>query len=339
MSQPILRVENLKKHYGDRLALEIPHLDFRQGEICALVGPNGAGKTTLLRMLNLLEQPTEGRLYFDETEIDMTSPNVLEARRQMTFVMQNPILFRTSVYRNVAYGLSVRSVDKKARSGIVLKALEMVGLSKFEHRRARQLSAGEAQRVALARALTLEPRVLFLDEPTANIDRRNVQVFESLIKNFNKEHKTTVIFTTHDLSQAYRLTDRVISLLDGRLISSSPENIFYGKIEANGDSKWKVNLSPDLEIAVAEHKLENIGFYMDPRDVIISLEPVNSDNWNCLKGHVTSITSENDVIRLTINVGVELVAIMDSEAFKKMDQNILNQSLYAAFEISNVHVF
>jgi tungstate transport system ATP-binding protein len=225
MSQPILRIENLKKYYDDRLALEIPHLEFEAGGIYALVGPNGAGKTTLLRLLNLLDQPTEGKIYFDGEEIDKSSPNALAVRRQMTLVMQDSVLFRTSVYRNVAYGLSVRSYDKKAKAAAVSAALDMVGLAGFEHRKARQLSAGEGQRVALARALALRPRVLFLDEPTANVDRRNVQVFEALIKKVNTQQAMTIIFTTHDLSQVYRLTNRTISLLDGRMIGGE-EHLF-----------------------------------------------------------------------------------------------------------------
>ena len=336
MSQPILRVENLRKYYGDRLALEIPHLEFERGKIYALIGPNGAGKTTLLRLLNLLEPQDEGMLYFGGAEMSKSSSNALSIRRQMTLVMQNPILFRTSVYRNVAYGLNVRSVDRKTKEQAVSAALDMVGLSGFEHRRARQLSSGESQRVALARALVLEPRMLFLDEPTANVDRRNVQVFESLIKKVNAEQGITIIFTTHDLSQAYRLTDRIISLLDGRLIDSSPENIFYGKLE---ESSGIVSISSSLEIAVADYKPDNIGIYINPRDIIVSLEPPGSDQWNCLEGNITSITSENGYIRLTANIGIELVAIITSDDFQKLRADIFNQKVYVAFKISDVRVF
>jgi len=336
MSQPILRVENLQKYYGDRLALEIRHLEIETGRIYALVGPNGAGKTTLLRMLNLLEQPDKGKLYFDGAELDKSSPNILNIRRQMTFVMQNPVLFRTSVYRNVAYGLGVRSVDRQTKTRAVSTALEMVGLSGFEHRRARRLSAGEAQRVALARALVLKPRVLLLDEPTANVDRRNVQVFESLIKAVNTEQGTTIIFTTHDLSQAYRLTNRIVSLLDGRLIDSSPENIFYGEFD---ESSGMVSFLPSLKIAVADYKPDSIGVYIDPRDITISPDPPESAQWNCLKGRITSITSENSSVRLTANVGVELVAVISSNDFQRIHEDIFNKDAYVCFKISDVRVF
>lgn len=339
MNQPILKVENLKKYYIERLVLEIPYLEFESGGIYALVGPNGAGKTTLLKLINLLEQQTEGMIYFNGEEVGKSFPNALKARRQMTLVMQNPVLFRTSVYKNVAYGLSVRAYDKKAKFTSVLATLNMVGLSGFEHRRARQLSAGEAQKVALARALVLEPRVLLLDEPTANLDRRSAQSFESLIKKVNSENGTTIIFTTHDLSQAYRLTDRIISLLDGKLINSSPENIFHGKIERGDERFGFINISPSVRIAIADCNPDGIGIYIDPRRIIISSGPIQSDQWNCMDGRIISATLENRHIRLTVNVGVELVAIIKSDDFQKTTPDIFNQRIYVAFKTSDVHVF
>jgi tungstate transport system ATP-binding protein len=335
VNQPILRVENLRKYYGDNLALEIPHLEFAAGGIYALIGPNGAGKTTLLRLLNLLENSSQGKIYFDGAEIDMSLPNALDARRQMTLVMQNPVLFRTSVYKNVAYGLSVRSRDKATKINAVLAALEMVGLVGFEDRKASQLSAGEAQRVALARALVLEPRVLFLDEPTANVDRRNVQVFESLIRKINAERGTTIVFTTHDLAQAYRLTDSIISLLDGKMISSSPENIFYGKIEKNAENGGIIIISHSVKIATADYKPECTGIYIDPRDITVSVDPIHSDGWSCLEGRITSVISEGDSVRLTVNVGVELVSFH----LQEIPPNIFEQRVYATFKASDVHTF
>ncbi len=339
VNHAVLRVENLRKYYGDRLALEIPHLEFEAGEIYALVGPNGAGKTTLLKLLDLLERPTEGKLYFDGSEINGSSSNILDVRRQMTLVMQNPVLFHTSVYKNVAYGLSVRSYHRKVRMEAVLAALNTVGLSGFEHRKARQLSAGESQRVALARALVLKPRVLFLDEPTANVDRRNVQVFEALIKRVNAEQGMTIIFTTHDLSQAYRLTDNIISLLDGRMIGSSPENIFYGQFEGGEGGSGSVTIHPSLRISVADYKPRSAGIYIDPRDIVVSSDPVQGEHWNCLAGRITSITSENNIVRLTVNVGVEIAAIVKDDDFQRIPSDIFSRRVYATFKASDVRIF
>ncbi|GAI64615.1 unnamed protein product, partial [marine sediment metagenome] len=121
----------------------------------------------------------------------------------------------------------------------IRSALSMVGLSGFENKKANQLSGGEAQRVVIARALVIEPEVLFLDEYTANIDQNHVDVVERIIKKIMEEIRTTVIFTTHDLSQAYRLADEVISLFDGKIIKQIPENLLRGEIIKEKDGlEW-----------------------------------------------------------------------------------------------------
>ncbi|MGB9597986.1 MAG: ATP-binding cassette domain-containing protein, partial [Candidatus Poribacteria bacterium] len=103
MNYPIIKIENIKKVYDNKVALNIPYMEFESGLIYALVGPNGAGKTTLLKLINMLEKPTDGNIYFYNQKIDQLS--LLDIRRQMTLVMQNAVLFRTNVYNNVAYGL------------------------------------------------------------------------------------------------------------------------------------------------------------------------------------------------------------------------------------------
>jgi len=224
MNDIIIKIENIKKVYDSRTALDIPYIEFKSGMIYALIGPNGAGKTTLLKLINMLEKPTEGSIYFYDQRIDQ-SPS-LDIRRQMNLVMQNAVLFRTNVYNNVAYGLKLRGYNRNIIHSKVLSALEMVGLAGFEHRKAKQLSAGESQRVAIARAIVLEPKLLLLDEPTANVDRKNIHIIEAILRKINSENGTTIIFTTHDLSQAYRLTDKIIMLLDGKIIPKNLENIF-----------------------------------------------------------------------------------------------------------------
>ncbi len=219
MENPIFRIENLIKRYDCGFTLDIPHLEFQTGKIYGLIGPNGAGKTTLMSLLNALEEPDSGEIFFNDLKVG--SFNSLQARRKMTMVMENPLLFSTTVFKNLTVGLRCRSIDKTLWPGMVDEALGMVNLQDFENRRAIGLSRGETQRVALARALVLHPDVLFLDEPFTNIDTKNVTVLEKLIKDINHIDQTTVIFTTHDHSQAYRLSDKVISLIDGKTVNGS----------------------------------------------------------------------------------------------------------------------
>ncbi len=140
----------------------------------------------------------------------------------------------------------------------------MVGLSGFENRKVDQLSGGEAQRVVIARALVIEPEILFLDEPTTSIDQKYIAKVEKIIKkDKGKEIKTTVIFTTHNLSQAYRLADEVISLLDGKIIKQVPENIFRGEIKEEDGLKW-FKVAENIKFAIVSEKIGPAYICIDP---------------------------------------------------------------------------
>lgn len=215
MSQTLFKIENLTKSYHDKQVLQIPYLEFEEGKIYAILGHNGAGKTTLLNLLGLLDYPDSGNIFFDGRIA--TKSLELSIRRQITMVMQKPFFFRTSVFKNVAYGLSVRGIKNKEIDVRVHNALHQVGLSDLKYRDAATLSGGEAQRAALARVLVLSPNVLLLDEPTTNIDKKNKKIFEALIKEINEKYNTTIIFTTHIISQSHRLADKIILLTEGKV--------------------------------------------------------------------------------------------------------------------------
>lgn len=224
--QVIYQLHNLIQSYNGRPIIQIERLEIYEGEILAIVGPSGAGKSTLLRLLNFLEQPTSGNLIFEQSSLNgSTLP--LETRRQVTTVFQTPVLLNRSVAANVAYGLKVRRQDKKIIDQAVAEALERVGLSKLAHQSARTLSGGEAQRVALARALVIQPIVLLLDEPTANLDPYNVKLIEEIVAEENRQKGTTVVLVTHNVFQAKRLAHRTALLLEGRLVEIAATHTFF----------------------------------------------------------------------------------------------------------------
>ncbi len=225
MNSAIYQVRDLVKVYGDRHVLDIPELDIRQGEIFALVGPSGAGKSTLLRLLNFLEPPTSGVITFKGWEFRTDREMPLEIRRKVAMVFQRPVLLDQSVRENVAYGLRLRGC--KDCEEIVNEVLEQVGLSPLRKQRARTLSAGEAQRVALARAMVLQPLVLLLDEPTANLDPYNVGLIEGIIAQINRRQGMTIVLVTHNIFQARRLAQRVAFLLEGRVIEVGAADEFF----------------------------------------------------------------------------------------------------------------
>lgn len=227
MAGPIIyQLHNLTQVYNGRTVLQVERLDIYAGEILALVGPSGAGKSTLLRQLNFLEQPAAGYLIFEDSTLNGVMPS-LDLRRKVTTVFQQPVLLNRSVAANVAYGLKLRSQSKTVIDRAVAKALAQVGLSHLAQESARTLSGGEAQRVALARALVIEPAVLLLDEPTANLDPYNVKLIEEIVTEVNREWRATIVMVTHNVFQAKRLAHRTGLLLEGRLIEIADTPTFF----------------------------------------------------------------------------------------------------------------
>jgi tungstate transport system ATP-binding protein len=219
------RVESLTKIYNGRAVLSLDGLEIRRGEILAIVGPSGSGKSTLLRLLNFLEPPTSGTILFQEEPINAGRAAPLPMRRRVTTVAQRPVLLNRSVWANVEFGLKLRRQRKG--NAKVTAALAQVGLAHLSKQPARTLSGGEAQRVALARAMVIEPAVLLLDEPTANLDPYNVGVIEETVQELNRTQGVTVVLVTHNVFQARRLAHRVGLMLDGRIIEVAPTETFF----------------------------------------------------------------------------------------------------------------
>ncbi|HSF83356.1 MAG TPA: phosphate ABC transporter ATP-binding protein [Anaerolineales bacterium] len=225
MSAPVYCIRQLVKAYNGRTVLQVDSLDIQRGEAFAIVGPSGAGKSTLLRLLNFLEPPTAGRIYFGGNEFSATREVPVEIRRRVTTVFQRPMLLNRSVWANVHYALGLRGQRNAADR--TLSALERVGLASLRSQAARTLSGGEAQRVALARAMVLRPEVLLLDEPTANLDPYNISLIEATVQELNRDQDTTLVFVTHNIFQARRLAQRVALLLDGQLIEVAEVEDFF----------------------------------------------------------------------------------------------------------------
>jgi tungstate transport system ATP-binding protein len=192
---------------------------FQAGPRTIVLGPNGAGKSLLLRLCHGLIRPTAGEIVWQGARGRDPLP-----RQAMVF--QRPVMLRRSAAANLSYALSVRGVPRRARAAAVAEALERTGLGRLARRPARVLSAGEQQRLALARAWALEPEVLFLDEPTANLDPAATAAVEDIIDAIHAAG-TRVIMTTHDLGQARRLADEVMFLHRGRLVEHAAAAEFF----------------------------------------------------------------------------------------------------------------
>ena len=193
------------------------------GPRSVILGPNGAGKSVLMRLCHGLLTPTTGRIVWQGA---MNGENSVEMRRRQAMVFQRPVMLRRSALANVMYGLKLAG---KSRSECELRAmdvLEVVGLAQHATRPARVLSGGEQQRLALARAWALGPDVLFLDEPTANLDPASTQDIENIINAIHASG-TKIIMTTHNLGQARRLGDEILFISNGRLMEHTPIEQFF----------------------------------------------------------------------------------------------------------------
>jgi len=222
---PFLELRAVSKSYGGKKILWGLNAAFDEGDLVAIVGPSGVGKTTLLRLIDQLEKPDSGELFFMGKPYSELSPKAIQKRIGMVF--QNPIVFNASVFNNVAYSLRFRGVPKKEIKRKVDSILEKLKLGALGERSALTLSGGEAQRVSLARAMVYSPELLLLDEPTANLDPHNVSIIEDALTKGNREEKTTTIIVTHNIFQAKRVAKKVAFFLEGELIEFSDVNSFF----------------------------------------------------------------------------------------------------------------
>jgi tungstate transport system ATP-binding protein len=225
----VYTISNLTQVYGDRTVLDIPALEIKQGLIYALLGHNGAGKTSLLNILGFLEPPTTGSMHYCLQPIQFTEFCLQPLRKSVVMVEQHPILFTTTVHKNLEFGLKIRKMPKKERDCIIKESLELVGMQHLAQAPAHRLSGGETQRVAIARALAVNPEVLLCDEPTSSVDVENQAAIINILRQVNDQKKITIIFTTHDRFQVDSLAHHTLFLNHGKLFDDTEERLFLKK--------------------------------------------------------------------------------------------------------------
>jgi molybdopterin-binding protein len=331
MDAPAYRLCDVRVEQAARLVLDIARLDLLAGRVTAVVGPNGAGKSTLLRVLGFLLPPTSGTVEFAGRAVVYRDPDLSALRRQATVVAQAPLLFHRSVYANVAYGLRAR---RGAADSRVESALAAVGLAGFAERPAWKLSGGEVQRVAIARALAIDPPVYLFDEPTGNVDRQHVPIVESLITQLGATAKT-VIFTTHNFAQAYRLADALISLTDGHVAPFPLINVLRGTAVHMDGHNYFLNEALRIEIPDG---VEARTIAIDPDAIIVSREFLHSSARNCFAGHIRKVEHDADGgLLLTVDCGHSFVARITRHSYEEMAFNV-GTGVYLTFKASAIHI-
>jgi tungstate transport system ATP-binding protein len=330
----VIEAGNLGKSYGDREILREISFSIRDGEVFGLIGPSGSGKSTLLRLLDLIEMPTSGALsILGEDALSREARFTL--RRRMAMLSQRPVIFNRTVSENIALGMRYRNAGRAAVDERVRDALRTVGLAGYSRRSARTLSGGEAQRVALARAMVTDPEILFLDEPTANLDPRSVEKIEETILALNRDSGTTIILSTHDMLQGQRLSGRMGVLMEGRLpqigttldIFHRPatkniarfvrvENILDGAVTANLGGEAAVEVSGRTFSAITPLKPgKKVSILFRAEDVTIGLDGSSRTSArNVYPGRIKRLIPSGPFMQVIIDCGIDITALVTARS-------------------------
>ncbi len=353
----LLRVERLHHNYGKAEILKNIDLGVERGEVFVTIGPTGSGKTTLLRLVGLLEKPTAGYICFDGHWVNDSEKARLEVRRRMAMVFQKPAVFNSSVFDNVAYGLKIRKENSASLRHKVMNALEIVGLGGFEKRNARTLSGGETQRVALARAMVIEPELLLLDEPTANLDPVSTSHIERLVTDVIKKSDMTVLMSTHDMYQGQRLADRMGVLMSGEMLQTGDpreifslprgrdiaefvgvENIISGEIVLNKEGIVDIKVAGGVIEAVSSLGIgEEVYACIRPEEITLARAKDTTSARNNFNGEITRIVLFGPLARIELDCGFPLVALITKKSAEEMNLQTGNR-LYASFKATGVHI-
>ena len=308
-----------KSYDGKVLVVKDLNLDIAEGEFITMLGPSGSGKTTCLMMLAGFETPTNGEIYLEGNPISNIPPH----KRGIGMVFQNYALFpHMTVYENLAFPLRVRKFSKDETDKKVEKALSMVSLSGFGNRMPAQLSGGQQQRVAVARALVFDPAVVLMDEPLGALDKNLRESMQYEIKHIHESIGVTVVYVTHDQSEALTMSNRIAVFNDGKVQQlSSPDklyeepvnsfvaefigenNTFQGEVEDISNDRCKIKLDSGGEILANPIRVKSKG-----EKSIVSLRPERAiidpeeKMENKFKGKIEEVIYHGDHTRLRLEL-------------------------------------
>lgn len=266
-----VKFDRVQKSYdGETLVVKDLNLELPKGEFLTMLGPSGSGKTTCLMMLAGFETATHGDILLDGVSINNIPPH----KRGIGMVFQNYALFpHMSVAENLAFPLEVRKIDKAEREAKISRALDMVEMGSFAGRRPTQLSGGQQQRIALARALVFEPELVLMDEPLGALDKQLREKMQFEITNLAHDLGITVVYVTHDQTEALTMSDRVAVFNDGRIQQLASPDKLYEEPENSFVAQF-IGENNTLQGAVVELKKDRALVQLDDGG-LIECRPVN----------------------------------------------------------------
>jgi polar amino acid transport system ATP-binding protein len=243
MPEPILKIRNLQKKYGENVIFDNLDLDVNEGDTIVIIGPSGTGKSTLLRCVNLLTKPNGGEIWLDDEEITAKGCDEDKVRQHIGMVFQNFLLFNhLTALENVKLGLTkVKKMGNEAATTKAMHELERVGLSDKAHHYPGQLSGGQQQRVGIARSLAMDPRIMLFDEPTSALDPELIGEVLEVMKQLAKDGMTMLV-VTHEMGFAREVADRIVFMERGYIVEEgTPEEMFFHpKFPRTREFLWKI---------------------------------------------------------------------------------------------------
>jgi tungstate transport system ATP-binding protein len=357
-SQSIFAIKDLQVIKAGSLVLDLPALMIEEGETLSLLGPNGAGKTTLLQTLARLIKPARGEFLFKGERVS-SNHSGLEYRRRVAMVFQEPLLFDTTVFENVASGLKIRGMPGLEIQEIVSENMERFGIAHLHDRSARKISGGEAQRVALARAFATRPEILLLDEPFASLDPPTRESLLQDLESILRQTKTTTLMATHDRMEALRLSDRIAVMNQGRILQVGPpaevmnhpldefvasfmgvDTILTGRVIKKEGGSFVASIMGHEVEAVGEIELgETVVFCIRPENVTLAIPPFKelTSARNIFSAIIVKVTHLGFYHKVQLHCGFPLVAYVTTQSLENLSLTE-GKEVVAAFKATAIHV-
>ncbi len=368
MDPRIIDIKGLEKKYNSKFSLSVDGLYLRSNKILTIIGPNGSGKSTLIRLLNLLEKPDRGIISFEGENILDERVDKSAIRKKMAVVFQEPLLFNTSVYSNIIMGLNFRKIPLSEANERLQYFIEKLKIGSILGRSIKDLSGGEKQRVSLARALILDPKLLLLDEPLANIDQQSRESLRSDLFEVLKKYGKSIIYVTHDRNEAMVLADYMAVMNEGRIeqfaskeeVFRRPANEFIAKfvgietlieglvirysenvaeVEVSG-GKEEGRGRQIIHVVSEETKKKKVTLAIRPEDVILysmDIPPRKSSAMNLFQGKITSIRNTGIFKKIEIDCGFDLISFVTQNSIERLGLDT-GKTIAAGVKASSIHM-
>jgi tungstate transport system ATP-binding protein len=364
MDSKIIEIKGLEKKYNSKFSLSVDDLYLKNNKILTIIGPNGSGKSTLIRVLNLLEKPDRGAISFEGKNILDERVDKFAIRKKMAVVFQEPLLFNTSVYSNIIIGLKFRKIRLSTVRDRFEYFTEKLKINSILGRSIKNLSGGEKQRVSLARALILDPKLLLLDEPLANIDQQSRESLRSDLFEVLKKYGKSIIYVTHDRNEAMVLADHMAVMNEGRIeqfgqkeeVFRRPANEFVAKfvgvetlieglVVRFSENVAEVDVSGGkgkqvIYVVTETPKKKKVTLAIRPEDVILysmDIPPRKSSAMNLFQGKITSIRNIGMFKKVEIDCGFNLISFVTQNSIERLGLDI-GKSIAAGIKASSIHM-